>query len=117
MPLSPESRRAIVAAAIYQAVMSAGADFVSGRRFATLTQADRAILTDLGRRLAARERVVRSVPPRDQEPAAALFAAGFRAGYDAHLSDLSLGRHRKIEQLAHDVLVTLDAIARGRPDC
>jgi hypothetical protein len=47
---------------------------------------------------------------------AALLAAGFRAGYDAHLTDLGAGRQRAVEEFTHDVPVTLDTIARGRPD-
>ena len=115
--LTPDTRRAIVTAAVEAAVLTAGSDFTSGRRHNTLTTADKAILGDLGRRLAARCALVQRIAeqtPRDHEHAAATFAAAFSSAYDAHLYDLSHGRQRDAEQLAHDVLVALDATSRGR---
>ncbi len=114
--LTPETRRAIVTAATEAAVLTAGADFTSGRRHDSLSQADRAIVGDLGRRLAARCALVQRIAeqaPRDHEHAAATFAAAFSSAYDAHLYDLSHGRQRDVDQLAHDVLVALDATSRG----
>lgn len=112
--LDADSRAQLVTAAAVAAIRTAASDFTAGRRADSLSGADRHILADLARRLAARCEVVKQSAPRDLEEATTTFARAFIRAYNEHLEDLGLGRERDAEQLAADVLAALDARESAR---
>jgi hypothetical protein len=121
--LDRETARRIAVESVGAGMRTAWADAQGGRTYASLSDADRTIVADLGSRLAFRSALVRAVPAQAHEEAALAWRFCFARAYRLHLADLSAHpdpgpseprREQDTQQLVSACLEALDAIVRAR---